>query len=241
MARSSPFLLIVLALLPAGCQQQQLRRVPLPAPNFDGPLVLLPPAIPDAPAPSAPPAVRPSPPQVPADWVPPVAPNAWRWIVIHHSATATGSAAIFDREHRNKGWDELGYHFVIGNGTGSADGQIEVGSRWTRQKWGAHAKTPDNRFNDYGIGICLVGNFEIGQPTPAQLQSLNRLLLYLMQTYRIPPARVLGHGETKPTDCPGRNLRLEDVRRTMTALLEQNGANTTAAGADQELLRSVSR
>ena len=33
------------------------------------------------------------------------------------------------RMDQAKGWDELGYHFVIGNGTDTRDGQVEVGSR----------------------------------------------------------------------------------------------------------------
>jgi hypothetical protein len=99
----------------------------------------------------------------------PVGPaNQWRWIVVHHSATVSGGAARFDKLHREKGWDELGYHFVIGNGTDTRDGQIEVGSRWVKQKRGAHTKTADNRFNDYGIGICLVGNFNYDRPTAEQ-------------------------------------------------------------------------
>ena len=46
-----------------------------------------------------------------------------RAIVIHHSATDRGGAKAFDEYHRKKnGWDELGYHFVIGNGTDTPDG-----------------------------------------------------------------------------------------------------------------------
>ena len=48
----------------------------------------------------------------------------WRYIVIHHSATASGNAAEFDREHRARGWDGLGYHFVIDNGVGGPDGRV---------------------------------------------------------------------------------------------------------------------
>lgn len=63
-----------------------------------------------------------------------------RDIVIHHSATDIGSAASFDRRHRLiNHWDELGYHFVIGNGSGSGDGAIEIGTRWYKQKWGITA------------------------------------------------------------------------------------------------------
>jgi len=90
----------------------------------------------------------------------------WRHIVIHHSATATGSAASFDREHRERGWEGLGYHFVIGNGTGTGDGQVEVGYRWRNQQRGAHAGNLE--YNEYGIGICLVGDFAPdGQPPRA--------------------------------------------------------------------------
>ena len=158
---------------------------------------------------------------VPHDWIPSpgaINPDGWRYIVIHHSATPAGGAKAFDRMHREKGWDELGYHFVIGNGTDTSDGQIEVGSRWPKQKWGAHAKTPDNRFNKTGIGICLVGNFDTQRPTRAELQSVSRLVAYLMKTYHIPADHVIGHSDTKATDCPGHNLHVAEVRRMAVQL-----------------------
>ena len=141
-------------------------------------------------------------------WTPKAAPRPWRWIVIHHSATAAGSATEFDRSHRARGWDELGYHFVINNGRGGKDGLVEIGSRWTKQKWGAHCKTPDNRYNDFGVGICLVGNFENGRPTAAQLASLQKLVVFLSDTYGVGPADVIGHGEAPGTNtaCPGKAL-----------------------------------
>jgi hypothetical protein len=151
--------------------------------------------------------------------------------VIHHSATPSGSAAVFDKLHRQKGWDELGYHFVIGNGTDSGNGKIEVGPRWPKQKWGAHAKTPDNEYNNYGIGICLVGNFEIERPTSQQLQSLARLTAYLMQTYNIPASRVLGHRDTKATECPGKNLNIAQVRRLASQALADAGQDISGEAA----------
>ena len=50
-----------------------------------------------------------------------MAPRPWKWIVVHHSASPAGSASKFDIEHRAKGWDELGYDFVIAQG-GEAGG-----------------------------------------------------------------------------------------------------------------------
>lgn len=130
----------------------------------------------------------------------------WRWIVLHHSATHGGGAIQFDKDHKARGWDELGYHFVIGNGTDTSDGLIEVGNRWRKQKHGAHAKTGDNRFNELGIGICVVGDFDHGQPSAAQMRALTQLTASLMKAYNIPANRVIGHRDTKGTACPGETL-----------------------------------
>lgn len=226
----------------------------LPPPNFSGPDLTPPPAPAPAPipAPAPPVPVRPkvvapvaAVPGVPREWTPVAAPNGWQWIVIHHSATTIGGAARFDKMHRNvQHWDELGYHFVIGNGSDTGDGVVEVGPRWPKQKWGAHAKTPDNRFNEKGIGICLVGHFDQQQPTAKQLESLARLVAHLQKTYRIPADRVIGHSDTKATECPGRNLRLTVVRRMSAQVLASLGAplelyeptRTAAADGGTELL-----
>ncbi len=152
-------------------------------------------------------------PHAPASaWIPQARQRSWKYIVIHHSATPNGNAAKFDREHKAKGWDELGYHFVIDNGYGGPDGRVEVGPRWPKQKWGAHAKTPDNRYNELGIGICFVGNFQDGKPTAKQMQSAARLVAWLMQTYKIPASNIIGHDDTKSTLCPGKNMNLARVR-----------------------------
>ncbi|MFT3788062.1 MAG: peptidoglycan recognition family protein [Tepidisphaeraceae bacterium] len=175
------------------------------------------------------------------DWTPPVAPRQWRYIVIHHSASDTGSAAVFDREHKEKGWDELGYHFVIGNGTKSADGQIEVGPRWTKQKYGAHAKTPDERYNNFGVGICLVGNFDASKPTAKQTEALAKLVAWLMEEYDIPPSRVIGHGDTKPTHCPGKLMNVAAIRTRAVKLIADAGGvvpTESVAAAGTELIQS---
>jgi hypothetical protein len=138
--------------------------------------------------------------------------RAWQFIVVHHSGTPTGSALQFDQWHRMKGWDELGYHFVIGNGTGSGDGEVEVGGRWTKQKHGAHCKVAGHpEYNDVGIGICLVGDLNGARPTPAQMASLARLVRWLAQRYSVPRNRIYGHGQLKATECPGRFFDYADL------------------------------
>jgi hypothetical protein len=234
---------ILLGLLTViGCQAQSGQSMvvdTMPAPNFGGPMLqdqIAASAVAPVPA-AAPvevaantqrripvPTVMPVPAgKVPAAWTPLVKANSWKWIVIHHSATPTGGAVAFDKMHKAKGWDELGYHFVIGNGTDTRDGLVEVGSRWPKQKWGAHTKTPDNQYNEHGIGICLVGNFDVSHPTDAQLKSLAKLVSYLMKTYNISPDHVVGHRDCKSTDCPGKLLNVATVRRLSVQMLAEAG------------------
>lgn len=203
-----------------GCANESVAQ--WPAPNFNGPDISrgVAPRIAEATPPMYAHSIFPG---IPQSWVPTSRPRDWQFIIIHHSATFVGGAKRFDREHRQRGFDELGYDFVIGNGTDTRDGQIEVGPRWPIQKWGAHDGTPDERFNNYGIGICLVGNFNIQHPSRAQLQSLAKLVAYLQATYHIPPNEILGHRDTKPTDCPGRNVSLPLIRRMAGRVLADAG------------------
>jgi len=144
----------------------------------------------------------------------PAVSTQWKYIVIHHSETKQGNARIFDNYHRNeKGMkDGLAYHFVIGNGTKSKDGEIETGQRWARQIAGAHCY--DKKMNRESIGICLVGNFNDSKPTARQMESLLKLSSDLQKQYRIPKANILLHKEVdkRQTDCPGKKFPATKIR-----------------------------
>jgi len=148
-------------------------------------------------------------------WEPPRTIRKWEYVVVHHSATRSGGARRFDKYHRNvKRWENgLGYHFVIGNGTDTYDGQVEVGSRWLRQITGAHC---GGKNNIRKIGICLVGDFENQRPSPRQMRALHKLLEFLQVRCGIPASRVRGHCEVcRPgyTKCPGRHFDMAELRR----------------------------
>jgi hypothetical protein len=155
-----------------------------------------------------------APSSAPADWVPPQRleqKGRWQGIIIHHSATLKGNAAFIDRLHKDRGWEGLGYDFVIDSGNGGPDGAIEVGWRWKQQREGAHCRvTGDytNYWNEHTIGICLIGNFEIQKPTEAQYKSLAKLVKFLQQRYGIPTSKIKGHGDADATRCPGRNMSI---------------------------------
>ncbi|MFA5794814.1 MAG: peptidoglycan recognition family protein [Candidatus Brocadiia bacterium] len=138
----------------------------------------------------------------------------WKYIIIHHSATKNGSAKIFDRYHREeKGLAEgLAYHFVIGNGTNSKDGQVETGARWDKQIPGVHCW--DGKMNQQSIGICLVGDFDQKNPTEKQVSALLKLLKELCQKYNIPSGNIVVHRDVDKgeTNCPGKNFSLDTVK-----------------------------
>lgn len=133
----------------------------------------------------------------------------WKYIVVHNSGSRVGNAHIFDVYHRRVRHmvNGLAYHFVIGNGHGSGNGQIEVGHRWVAQLNGGHVAS--DYLNDIALGICLVGDYNHSVPTKAQLIALNELITYLR--YRVghvqgKESTVKAHKEInpRPTDCPGR-------------------------------------
>jgi hypothetical protein len=140
----------------------------------------------------------------------PVAPARWQFIVVHNSGTRQGNAAAFDYYHRHvrRMRNGLAYHFVIGNGTSTGNGQIEVGDRWRRQINGGHVHS--DYLNNIALGICLVGDFNRDQPTRAQLESCEELIRYLRQRCGkvgdhypiVKPHRAINPPRW-PTDCPG--------------------------------------
>ena len=123
----------------------------------------------------------------------------WRYITLHHSATLEGNAECFDRNHRGRKMGGLFYHFVIGNGTLSGDGEIEVGWRWRKQEEGKRAGD---------IEIWLVGNFNKETVSSAQFDALVKLISVLREQYNVPIRNIRKHKdiEGKITECPGANF-----------------------------------
>ena len=133
----------------------------------------------------------------------------WERIVVHHSAIKYGNAAIYDRAHRNRGMQNgLAYHFVIGNGIDSGDGEIEIGPRWTKQLLGGHVK--NYPINLTAIGICLVGNFQESHPTRRQIAAFIQLMDWLRGEVIPEAKKFAGHRDLRgeQTICPGKNFPL---------------------------------
>lgn len=113
-----------------------------------------------------------------------------KFITVHCSASKAGvnvTAEAIRKQHKAKGWRDIGYHYVI-----RLDGVIEEGRRESMQ--GAHVRY----HNKDNIGICLIGGLDIsGQPAqtyePEQYSALYILIRRLCKQYHIPLDEVQGH------------------------------------------------
>lgn len=93
------------------------------------------------------------------------------------------------------------------------DGAIEPTFRWRTQIQGAHAGSTNKDYNERGIGVCLVGNFEKSPPTAAQRKSVKLLVATLKAEYKIPSSDVVGHKDIRAssTECPGKFFPMAEV------------------------------
>jgi len=107
-----------------------------------------------------------------------------RSAAIHHSLTKTGTPEAFANFHvgTNK-WPGIAYTFVI-----QKDGTIY----WCNDLEAISYHVGDS--NRHALGICLIGDFRVQLPTPAQIYAVYRLLEYLQGT--LPNMKqILGHQE----------------------------------------------
>jgi N-acetyl-anhydromuramyl-L-alanine amidase AmpD len=126
-------------------------------------------------------------------------------IVIHCAATKPsmniGAEEIKKWHVDERGWSDIGYHFVI-----TRDGTKELGRGLDLS--GAHAKA----VNGTSVGICLVGGLsEDNKPennfTLEQFLTLKDLIKELKMKY--PDAKkIIGHYQVEPAKphCPGFNV-----------------------------------
>ena len=141
--------------------------------------------------------------------------NRWKYIVIHHSAGNYGEIKFLQKVHRQRQAgdpiDAIPYHFVIGNGNGLGMGEIASDWRNDYSLWGMHVSSKNARRNFQGLGICLIGNFEIHKVPEQQYKTLVSLTKSLMKKYGIPSENVTGHGHTRgeSTKCPGQYFPME--------------------------------
>ena len=126
--------------------------------------------------------------------------KATTMIILHCSATREGQdvkAKTIKQWHKDRGFDDIGYHYVI-----DLDGTIEKGR--DEDLVGAHCKG----HNATSIGICYVGGCDKNMKpkdtrTPEQKQSMLSLVRKLVNKYKIPVTQIWAHHDfDKHKACP---------------------------------------
>jgi hypothetical protein len=164
-------------------------------------------------------------------------------LIIHHTAGSqkyttpeealSGVHDIYKYHAHQHGWGDIGYNFLI-----DPFGKIYEGRAGGDGVIAAHADYNNNST----VGIALMGNFDVEQPTPAMMSSLLRLLTALAWKYDIDPYKnqhyftaveydpyivvgthesIVGHQDTKNTACPGDYVyaKIPEIKGQVAALL----------------------
>ncbi|XP_060586611.1 peptidoglycan recognition protein 1-like [Ruditapes philippinarum] len=125
-----------------------------------------------------------------------------KYVFIHHGAigscytkaSCTRMVKGYQNYHMaNNGWSDIGYSFVVGE-----DGNVYEARGWDAV--GAHT----NGYNDVGLGICVIGNFENRKPNEAALNAIKQLIACGFHNGKLSPVySLLGHRDVRSTSCPG--------------------------------------
>jgi hypothetical protein len=103
---------------------------------------------------------------------------------------------------RDRNWWDVPYHYLM-----DLEGRIYEGRAWQYMGETNTTYNPGGHFL-----ITVIGNYEIQEPTPAQLGAIADLMAWAVSRFAVPLDRIGGHYNYADTDCPGKYLRryLED-------------------------------
>jgi N-acetylmuramoyl-L-alanine amidase len=152
--------------------------------------------------------------------------NDVRYLIVHTAAAPFNcDAADIDLWHKKRGFNQIGYHWVIrGSGYDNMLNNpkfIEEGR--SIEFRGAHALGS----NHNSFGVCLTGHGDYHAFTPGQINYLFTLLIVLRR--RFPDLQMIGHNEiqhynilnyTNFKTCPGTKNNMNFIRMMYTFLVE---------------------
>ena len=183
------------------------------------------------------------PPKNPPRSIPTPTPELW----LHHTASSDGEAArvrAIQRYHQDvKGWNDIAYSYLISGAGTVYEGRGE-GVR------GAHTAG----HNGISHAICVLGNYNLTNPTPASILTATQLLKHGHGESWWPDQFTGGHRDVSSTSCPGHNLyplipeinhlggdmftdhEIEELKKLVAALDSVN-SNGNFAGPAVKLIR----
>lgn len=142
----------------------------------------------------------------------------WRYIIIHHSLTKdrkvkdwggikkwhTGKIGGEDNPYTKRPMRDIGYHL----GLEFADGRYNYLIGRSLSKRGAHCP----KRNSDGIGICILGNFDIINPCHQQYFMVASLCRCLQEVYGIETDNIRPHSDYSHKTCPGEMFSMDKLK-----------------------------
>lgn len=128
-------------------------------------------------------------------------------IIIHCTATVASkdySVATIRRWHKQRGWSDIGYHYLV-----RLDGTTEKGR--SIEHMGAHTRGQ----NGHSIGIAYVGGVdkELNPKDTRNFRQKAAMRQLVQDLWRqFPHATLHGHNEFSNKACPSFKVRAEDFK-----------------------------
>lgn len=138
-----------------------------------------------------------------------------RFITIHHTATLQKKDVSIEKKMQNLQnfsqsesrlgsgklkpvWFDIPYHYYI-----AVDGKIAEGREIN------FAGDTNTEYDPTGHAlIVLEGNFETEQVSEEQKNSLEAMVIWLADKYKVSSQKIKGHDDFAKTACPGKDLKL---------------------------------
>jgi len=172
-----------------------------------------------------------------------------RAVFIHHTNQPNDYACsdvprmlrTLEEDHVRRGWDDLGYNFVVDRCGTVYEGRAGGAHRSVE---GAHTKG----FNEHSLGIAALGTFDEGKKVPhAMLESIAALAAWKLEAGADPHGRtrmvssssesrfekgsaamfevISGHRDAYATSCPGKALygKLPEIRDAVARMRTHAG------------------
>ncbi|MHC4463489.1 MAG: peptidoglycan recognition protein family protein [Planctomycetota bacterium] len=112
----------------------------------------------------------------------------WNYIEIYYSGTKAGNIGQLASLSGLADSKDINCHFVVCNGLGGGNGQIQTTEKWQRQ-WSV---IPGRAWHGNGqtIRICVIADGKTARPTDFQIQSIEALVEALDRKYDILPESI---------------------------------------------------
>jgi hypothetical protein len=129
----------------------------------------------------------------------------WNCIEIYYSGTKAGNIEQLVSLSGLADPEDIDCHFVVCNGLGGGDGQIQTTEKWQRQ-YSVRSLTQngpqqtaflvrDEIRNLNAIGICVIADYKTTRPTDFQIKSVEALVEALHRKFNIQPESIYYPGD----------------------------------------------